>query len=488
MGDSRGAAVVGSGPNGLAAAVTLARAGVPVTVFEAQSTIGGGARTAEHVRHGVRHDVCSAIHPMALATGFFRAFELERRIDFVVPDASYAHPLDGTAGDRAAIAYRDLARTASELGRDGAAYARLLGPVLQRLDGALDLALGGALLRWPRDPLAAIAFGARTLEQGSPLWNLRFREQAAPALIAGVAAHNIGPMPALANAGVSFVLGALGHASGWPVPVGGSQAITDALAADLLASGGRIETGRAIADIRELDGFDVKLFDTSARALATIAGDALPAPYRRRLERFRYGNAAAKVDLVLDGPIPWRDPRVAEAPTVHLGGTRAEIAAAERTVARGGHAARPYVLLAQAAAFDPARNPAGVHAVSSYTHVPRGSTVDVGPAVLDQIERFAPGFRERIVDVRVTPAADLSAENANYIGGDFSAGEVSIRQLLARPTLSRDPWRTPAKGVYLCSSSTAPGPGVHGLSGWYAAQSALRREYGLESPELALGG
>ncbi|KIP51760.1 phytoene desaturase family protein [Leucobacter komagatae] len=487
MGFSRGAAVIGSGPNGLAAAVTLARAGVPVTLFEAAHTIGGGARTTEHVRAGVRHDVCSAIHPMALATGFFREFELAKRMSFVVPEASYAHPLDGSAGDHAAVAYRDLDRTAAELGRDGAAYARLLRPVLSRLAGTLDVALGGALLRWPSDLLAAVTLGARTLEQGSPLWNLRFREHRAPALIAGVAAHNVGPMPALANSGVAFVLGALGHATGWPVPVGGSQAITDALAADFLAHGGRIETGRAITDVRELADFDAKLFDTSARALAAIAADALPDNYRRKLERFRYGNAAAKVDLVLDGPIPWRDQRVADAPTVHLGGTRAEIAAAERTVALGGHPARPYVLLTQAAAFDPSRNQAGVHAVSSYTHVPRGSTTDVGPAVLDQIERFAPGFRERIVDVQVTPAAELSVENANYIGGDFSSGEVSLRQLLARPTLARDPWRTPAGDIYLCSSSTAPGPGVHGLSGWYAARSALRTVYGLGAPELALG-
>lgn len=485
---SSGAAVVGSGPNGLAAAVTLARAGVPVTVFEAMDAIGGGARTDEHVAAGVHHDVCSAIHPMALATAFFGAFELERRVDFVVPEASYAHPLDGAAGDRAAIAYRDLGRTAAELGRDGAAYERLFRPVLRRLEGALDLALGGSLLRWPTDLLAAAVFGARTAEQGSPLWNLRFREAAAPALIAGVAAHNIGPMPGLANAGVAFVLGALGHASGWPVPVGGSQAITDALAADLLAHGGRIETGRAIAHIGELDGYRVKLFDTSARALAEIAGDVLPGRYRRALQRFRYGNAAAKVNFVLDGPIPWRDPRVAQAPTVHLGGTRAEVAAAERAVARGAHAERPYVLLAQPTAFDPARNPAGVHAVTSYTHVPRGSRVDVTEAVSAQIERFAPGFRDRVTAHSVTTADALSEENRNYIGGDFSAGAVSLRQLVARPVVAADPWRTPARGggVYLCSSSAAPGPGVHGLPGWYAARSALRHEYGLASPPLGL--
>ncbi|UTX52564.1 phytoene desaturase family protein [Leucobacter aridicollis] len=488
MQPSLGAAVVGSGPNGLAAAVTLARAGIPVTLFEAMESLGGGARTLSHVTLGVVHDVCSAIHPMALATGFFREFELTRRMNFVVPDASYAHPLDGTAGSTAAVAYRDIERTASELGRDGAAYARLYKPLLERLDGVLDVALGGPVLRWPSDLLAAAAFGVRTLEQGTPLWDLRFREEHAPALVTGVAAHSIGRLPALTHAGVAFVLGALGHASGWPVPVGGSQAITDALAADLLMHGGRIELGRRIAHLDELAGFEVKLFDTSARGLVEIAGDALPSGYRKRLMGFRYGNAAAKLDLVLDGPIPWRDARVEQAPTVHLGGTRAEIVAAEAEVARGRHAARPYVLVAQPAGCDPGRNPGGVHAVTTYTHVPSGSTADVTETVLSQLERFAPGVRDRVSAVRMTTAAELGRENRNYVGGDFSAGQVSLRQLVARPVLGSEPWRTPTKGVYLCSSSTAPGPGVHGLAGWYAAKSALRREYGLDVPSLAFGG
>ena len=480
----RPAAVVGAGPNGLAAAVTLARAGVPVTVFEAAETIGGGTRTVELVEPGILHDVCSAIHPMALATGFFRAFELDRRVEFAVPEASYANPLDGGA----AVAYRDLARTAEELGRDGAAYRRFYAPVLERLDGVVDFALGGAMLRWPADLLAAAVTGLRTLEQGSPLWNLRFREDAAPALISGVAAHSIGKMPNLATAAVGVVLGALGHASGWPVPIGGSRVITDALAADLIAHGGRIETAHAIEDVRALDAYGTVLFDTSARGLAQIAGERLPARYRRALLRFRYGDAATKVDFVLDGPVPWRDQRVSAAPTVHLGGSRAEGAAAEAAVARGAHPERPYVLLAQPTGWDPGRNPAGAHAVWSYTHVPAGSTVDVGERVIAQIERFAPGFRDRIRAVRVTTAAELASYNRNSHGGDFSAGRVSLGQLLARPVPSPEPWRTPVPGVYLCSSSTSPGPGVHGLSGWYAAQAALRHEYGLPAPSLGVGG
>lgn len=489
MSSPRSAAVIGAGPNGLAAAVTLARAGVPVTVFEAAETIGGGTRTAETVQPGVLHDVCSAIHPMALATDFFRAFELERRVDFVIPDASYANPLDRTSGvasNRAAIAYRNLDRTASELGRDGAAYARYFRPLLRHLDGVLNFSLGGSMLRWPESPIGALITALRTFEQGTPLWNARFREDAAPALISGVAAHSIGRMPNLATSGVGAVLGALGHARGWPVPVGGSRAITDALAADLLEHGGRIETDHAIDNVRALDAYDVKLFDTSARGLAQIAGSVLPSRYRNQLMRFRYGDGATKVDFVLDGPIPWADPRVAEAPTVHLGGSRAETARAELEVARGRHPDTPFVLLAQTEEFDPGRNEQGVNAVWSYTHVPSGSNVDVSDRVIAQIERFAPGFRDRITALRVTTAADLAGYNRNYHGGDFSAGALSLRQLVARPTISRDPWRTPTQGIYLCSSSTPPGPGVHGLSGWYAAKSALEHEFGLPAPELGL--
>lgn len=512
---SKPAAVIGAGPNGLAAAVTLARAGVPVTVFEAAETIGGGTRTtafgdregvafeymngaataaARELVPEVLHDVCSAIHPMALATGFFEEFELTRRMEFVVPDASYANPLDGAAGGmadggpgRAAIAYRDLNRTASELGRDGSAYARYYRPLLRHLDGVVDFGLGPSMLRLPRNLIAAAATGLRTFEQGTPLWNARFHEDAAPALISGVAAHSIGRMPNLATAGVGVMLGMLGHASGWPVPVGGSRGITDALAADLLAHGGEILVDHPIEDVRELDSYGVKLFDTSARGLVTIAGSVLPARYRRKLARFAYGDGATKVDFVLDGPIPWADRRVSAAPTVHLGGSREEGAAAELTVSRGQHAERPYVLLAQPTAFDPLRNPAGVNAVWSYTHVPKGSDFDMQERVIKQIERFAPGFRDRIVAVKQTTAAELSRYNRNYHGGDFSAGAVNMRQLLMRPTLSVDPHRTPTPGIYLASSSAPPGPGVHGLAGWYAAKSALTHEYGLVAPALGLG-
>ena len=476
------AAVVGSGPNGLAAAVTLARAGVPVTVFEAAPTPGGGTRTAEVVEPGVLHDVCSAVHPMAVATEFFREFELDRRIDFAVPEASYAHPLDGGA----AIAYRSLERTAAELGVDGAAYSRLYEPLLRRLEGVVDFTTGGSLLRWPRDVVAAALVGLRVLEQGTGAWNARFSGDAAPALLSGVAAHGVGKHPSLSNAAPGMLLGLLGHASGWPVPIGGSRAISDALVSDLEVHGGVVETDHPIAHLSELDEFDVVIFDTSARGLARIAGGVLPPRYLRALTRFRSGSGAAKVDFVLDGPIPWADARVAEVPTVHLGGTRAEIATAEFAVSRGRHPERPYVLLAQPAVVDEHRNQPGVNAVWSYTHVPYGSQVDVSEAVTAQIERFAPGFRDRVRSMKVTTAAELAEYNPNYHGGDFSAGATTLRQMLARPALSGEPWRTPAPGIYLCSSSTAPGPGVHGLGGWNAARLALRYEYGLDVPSLGV--
>lgn len=480
---ARNAAVVGSGPNGLAAAVTLARAGIPVTIFEAADTIGGGTRTAESVMPGVVHDTCSAIHPMAFASAFFRGFRLADKVEFVVPDASYAHPLDGRD---AAVAYRDLDRTVAELGRDGPAYGRLLGPLVSRADGVFDFALGGSMVRVPRELGASILTGLAALTQGSPLWNVGFRDDAAPALLSGVAAHSIARMPALGTAAIGLVLAVAGHVGGWPVPVGGSAAISRALADDVRAHGGQIVTGRRIRDIAELGDFDVRIFDTSARALAAIAHAELPGAYLRKLGRFRFGNAAAKVDLVLDGPIPWADARVAQAPTVHLGGTRAEVAAAEAMVARGRHPEHPYVLLAQPDAFDAGRNPAGLNAVWSYTHVPRGSTIDVTERVLAQLERFAPGVRERVVGVRCTTAAELGEYNENYVGGDISSGAVALRQLLARPVLSPEPWRTPGEGIYLASSSASPGPGVHGLGGFYAARSALRHSFGIDPREVSL--
>ena len=464
------AVVIGAGPNGLAAAVTLARAGLSVAVYEKAATIGGGARTAELTLPGFRHDVCSAVHPMALASEFFQRFGLADRVTLLTPELSYAHPLDG---GHAGLAWRDLERTSDGLGRDGRAWSSLFRPLVEHAD-AVGQFTGGPLLRIPRHPITAARFGLRALEQGSPLWNLRFREDTAPAMLAGVAAHGILPMPSLSTAGVALSLGANAHAGGWPIPVGGSQAIVDAMAADLVAHGGVIHTGVTVTALAELPSHRVATFDTTPTALREIAG--LPDRYARG---FRYGNAAAKVDFALSGPVPWANPTLAGAGTLHLGGTRAEIAAGERAVAQGRHPDSPYVLVSQPSTVDPTRAPAGKHALWAYTHVPAGSTLDATEAITAQIERFAPGFRDLILASASSSAADLEAYNPNYIGGDIAAGAAGFDQLLARPVLSPDPWRTPKTGVYLSSSSASPGPGVHGLVGWHAARSALRHEFGV---------
>ncbi len=471
-------AVVGSGPNGLAAAVTMARAGLSVRVYERASTIGGGARTAEVTLPGFRHDICSAVHPLALSSGFFRSFRLPERMRLAVPEISFGHPLDG---GRAAIAFRDLDRTADGLGPDGSAYRRLMEPLVRRADEVAQFT-GSSLVRLPAHPVAAALFGLRALEQGSPLWNLRFSVDVAPAMLSGVAAHSILPMPSLGTAGAALSLGVQAHARGWPVPIGGSQAIVDALVADLVEHGGEVVTD---AEVRQLD--DVRpahavLLDVAPANLARIAGRELPRRYLAALGRFRYGNAVAKTDFALSGPVPWTNELLRHAPTVHVGGTRAEIAAAEREVAAGRHSASPYVLVSQPSIVDEGRAPAGGHVLWAYTHVPSGSTLDQTEVITRQIERFAPGFRDLVLGSASRTATEYESYDPNYIGGDIAAGAATLRQLIVRPTLSLDPWSTPARGVYLCSSSTPPGPGVHGLSGWYAARRALATVFGIRTP------
>lgn len=482
--DELDAIVVGSGPNGLAAAVTLARAGLSVRIYERASTIGGGSRTAELTLPGFHHDVCSAVHPLALASGFFRRFGLDRRIELVVPELSYAHPLDG---ERAGLAWRDLDRTVDDLGVDGPAYRRLMAPLVERSDRVAQFT-GSQLLQVPRHPLTAMQFGLRALEQGSLGWNAGFREERAPAMLAGVGAHAIRRMPSLSTAAAALSLGTHAHARGWPIPVGGSQAIVDAMADDFLAHGGTIETDTEVSSIDELPRAKAVLFDLTPRGLLRIAGSRLPVRYQRRLSRFRYGAAVAKVDFALSGPVPWSDENLAAAGTVHVGGMRAEIAAAEKDVAAGRHSASPYVLVAQPSVGDPGRAPKGQHVLWAYTHVPSGSDVDQTESVIRQLERFAPGFRDVILASASKTAVDMERENPNYIGGDIAGGAATFGQLVARPVLSTDPWRTPAQGLYLCSSSTPPGPGVHGLAGYYAARSALRHEFGITAgPSLAPG-
>jgi phytoene dehydrogenase-like protein len=475
-------AVVGSGPNGLAAAVIMARAGLEVHMYEAAPGFGGGLRTAELMRPGHFHDVCSAVHPMALASPFFRSFELSRRIGFVTPDVSFGSPLDG---GRAALAYRSLDRTAEALGRDGGAYRRLMAPLVRRVEAVAEFTLN-QLLRIPRDPVAAALFGLRTLEQGSRAWDVRFREELAPALITGVAAHAVAPLPSLAAAGAGLMLGTLAHVQGWPIPVGGSASIARALVQDIEAHGGVVHTDRPIGSLNQLPPARATLLDVAPPGLLRLAGDTLPAGYRRALETFRFGNGSCKVDFILSGPVPWAADGLADAGTVHVGGTRAETAWAENLVAAGRHPDRPYVLVSQPSRFDPTRAPAGRHILWTYCHVPAGSTVDMGQAVIAQLERFAPGFRDLVVEYRVITAAGLAEYNANYVGGDFGAGLMDLRGLVRRPVLSTVPWRTPLPGVYLCSSSTPPGPGVTGMPGYHAAKYALKDIFGLPVPGLGI--
>jgi phytoene dehydrogenase-like protein len=475
------AVVVGAGSNGLAAAVILARAGLRVRLYERESTIGGGARTAELTLPGFLHDVCSAVHPMALASPFFRAFGLVDRVELTVPEISYAHPLDG---GRAGIAYRDLARTVEALGRDGSAYRRLVGPLAAHAAEIAEIS-GSVLARLPRHPLVLAALGLRAFEQGSGAWNARFAEDAAPAMLTGAFAHANRALPDLGAASAGLVLAAHAHAAGWPIPVGGSQAIVDAMAADFVAHGGEIELNVGITSLAELPPGKAVLLDVTPRALVSMAGESLSNAYGRRLARFRYGNAVAKVDYALDGPVPWSNPELAAAGTLHLGGTRAEIVASEREVKAGRLPESPYVLVSQPSVLDSTRAPAGRQVLWAYTHVPPGSTEDRQAVITAQIERLAPGFRDRILASASSTAVDVESHNPNYVGGDIASGDPSFAQLVARPTLG-DPWSTPLSGVYLCSASTAPGPGVHGMGGFNAARRALASEFGIrELPTLA---
>jgi phytoene dehydrogenase-like protein len=475
------AVVVGAGPNGLAAAVTLARAGLEVVVLEAQSTVGGGARTLDlGLAPGIRHDICSAVHPMAWASPFFRALRLHERLEMLTPEVSFAQPLDG---GRAGIAYRDLERTAAGLGADGDAWRRLFGPLGEHWRDVVGLVLGdhrsvppGA---GPRTAVTAARLGLGVLRNGQSLVPSSLRTEEGAALLTGVAGHAITPLPSLAAAGTAVLLTTLAHTGqGWPVLRGGSQAIVDALLGDLVRLGGRVVTGHPVARRSDLPPARAYLFDTGPRVVAQVFHDAMPPQLARAYAGFRYGNAAAKVDLVVDGPIPWTHPEVRRAGTVHLGGTRDQVVAAEREVARGRHAEHPLTLLSDPAVVDGTRAAGGRRPVWAYAHVPAGSDVDPTEAVLRQVERFAPGFRDTVVAHRSIPAARLAEHDANLVGGDISGGAISVWGMATRPAPRLDPFSAGVPGVYLCSASAPPGPGVHGLAGWYAARRALRQVFG----------
>jgi phytoene dehydrogenase-like protein len=463
----------------LSAAIVLAQAGCKVLVIEAEPTIGGGARSAELTMPGFRHDVCSAVYPFAAASPFFRSLPLDRYgLEWIEPPAAVAHPFDnGTA----ALLVRSVQGTARRLGRDAGAYERLMAPLVAdwpRLEAAV---LGP--LRWPRHPLVLARFGLHALRSASAVIRRLFRTEDARALLAGASAHGMMPLDKLLTAGVGMTLGLMGHLVGWPVPRGGAQRICDALAAYLRSLGGDIVTGTRVRSANDLPDARAVLFDLSPRPLLSIAAKRFPYWYRRKLARYRYGPAAFKVDWALDAPIPWRSAECVEAATVHLGGRLDEIERVEREPWEGRHAARPFVILAQPTLFDPSRAPDGRHTAWAYCHVPNGSRFDMLPRIEAQIERFAPGFRDRVLARHVMPPEEVERHNANLVGGDIASGVPDIRQFFTRPTART--YSTPVKGWYICSASTPPGVGVHGMCGYFAARLALKEVWGVQPPTRA---
>jgi len=467
------AVVVGSGPNGLAAAITLAQAGFSVLVYEAKSTVGGGTRSAELTLPGFVHDICSAIHPLGVGSPFFRSLPLSQYgLEWIHPSIPLAHPFDD---GRAAVLDRSIDKTCDTLEQDGNAYRDLMEPLVSDWDKLADGLLGP--LRLPSHPIAMACFGLSAIQSANGLARRLFKGKRARGLFAGLAAHSIMPLDHMITAAIGLVLGILGHAVGWPMPRGGSQKIADALSGYLRSLGGEIITDTLIESIDQLPTARVVLLDVTPRQLLRMAGHRLPAGYRRRLEGYRYGPGVFKVDLALTGPIPWKAKECTGAGTVHLGGTIDEIAHSERMMWEGRHPERPYVLVAQHSLFDPSRAPEGKHTFWAYCHVPNGSTFDMTERVEAQIERFATGFRDLILARSTMSPIEFEEYNPNYIGGDINGGIQDLWQLFTRPVARMVPYSTPIKGLYICSSSTPPGGGVHGMCGYHAARAALREVF-----------
>jgi phytoene dehydrogenase-like protein len=465
------AVVVGAGPNGLAAAVALAREGASVVVLEGADSIGGGTRTAELTLPGFHHDVCSGAHPMGILSPFFRELPLERHgLEWILPAASAAHPLDDGS---AVVLWRSLERTSEELGADGGVYRRLLAPLLRDPHGLLGDAL--APLGIPSHPLLLARFGLLGLWPASWSTKALFRTARAKALFGGCAGHSILSLSKWMSSAFGWMFAMTAHVEEWPVARGGSIAIARALAGYLEELGGVVRTNVMIRSLADLPAARVVLFDTDPAQLATICEEALPATYVRRLRRYRFGPGVFKVDWALDGPVPWRDPSCLLASTVHVGGTFEEIAASEAAMWQGRHCERPFLMVVQQSQFDPTRAPDGKHTGYAYCHVPHASTVDMTDAIESQMERFAPGFRDRILSRSTMNTADFAAHNPNYVGGVITGGAASLGQMFTRPVARIDPYSTPNSRIFLCSASTPPGGGVHGMCGYHAAQSALRR-------------
>ena len=464
------AVVVGAGPNGLSAAIVLAQAGKSVLVVEAEETVGGGVRSAELTLPGFVHDVCSTAYPLGAGSPFFNSLPLdEHGLEWAHPTAPVTHPFDdGTA----AVQFRSLSETAEGLGSDAQAYRDLMGPLVSDWNGTVEYLLS-PFRRVPRHPIAMARFGLTGIRSVESVARSRFKGEMARSLFAGIGAHSMLPLNSASTAAVGLVLGIAGHTVGWPFARGGAQSISQALASYLGSLGGEIVTSWQVESLDELPESKAVLCDTSPAQVLKLAGDRLRGRYRRSLESFRYGVGVFKIDYALDGPIPWKAPETAWGGTVHVGGTLDEIAEAEATMWAGKVPERPYVLVAQPSLFDESRSPDGNHTAWAYTHVPSGSTFDATDCIEAQVERFAPGFRDRILAKHVMSPATMQEYNANYIGGDINGGVQDLRQTFARPMLRWNPYSTPVGGLYLCSASTPPGGGVHGMSGYHAARSAL---------------
>ncbi|MDQ1715652.1 MAG: hypothetical protein QOC60_1597 [Frankiaceae bacterium] len=468
------AIVVGGGINGLTAAATLARAGVAVRVYEQAATVGGGCRSAELTDDGLLHDVCASVVPLTVASPFFSELGLENLgVELVWPEVQFAHPVDAA---RAAIVRRSVEDTAASLGKDAGAYRAMVEQFLPRIDNLVDF-VTGPLLRWPGDVATAVRFGSRAV-LSADLLARRFSTEEAKAIIGGCAAHSTARPRAAATGGFAIFLALLAHSAGWPFVVGGTQRITDGLADYIRANGGEIVTGHAVSRLEELPAARAVLLDVMPAALLRMAGDHLPASYRWQLGRWKHAPGVCKVDFSLSEPVPWLNKELALAGTLHLGGTAADIARAEDACNNGLHPDRPFVLAAQATLFDQTRAPAGGHTLWTYCHVPNGSTVDMSERIIAEVERYAPAFRDVIRRTHVRSSADYQQYNPNFVGGDITGGAPTLLQTAVRPALTFPPYRTPLKGVYLCSAATPPGAGVHGMSGHRAALSALHHEFG----------
>lgn len=463
------AVIVGSGPNGFAAAITLQEQGLSTLIVEGADSIGGGMRTKELTLSGFKHDICSAIHPMALASPFFKTLPLQAfGLDFVHAKYATAHPLD--TGD-VALLYQDLEQTALELGQDARAYSNLLQPIVAHLDTLLKDTMGP--LRFPKQPLDLARFGLNAIVPAT--WTAQhFKTEKAKALWGGMVAHGMQPLSNWTTSAIGLMLMAVGHKHGWPIPKGGSQSIADALAAYYRSIGGEIETGQWVKDVGELPNHKLLLLDLTPQQLLALEGLTWPDSYKRQLQKYRYGMGVFKIDWALSDPTPFKDGYSQQASTVHIGNRFHEIAQSEWSAYQGKKVEKPFVLFAQASQFDKTRAPEGKHTGWAYCHVPNNETYDYTEAIEAQVERFAPGFRDTILGRHTYNAREMQAYNPNYIGGDINGGVMDLRQLYTRPIFSLTPYRTGIKQVYICSSSTPPGGGVHGMCGFQAARVALK--------------